>query len=418
MSDNEQIPFLDLSSLHQELEPELLPIFQKSLRTAGFVGGPMVEEFERDFATFCNVSECVGVANGTDAVRFAIIAAGVKSGDIVVTVPNTFIATTEAISQAGARPDFVDIDPRTYCMDVTKLREYLDRQCSVDPQSRKLIHRTLRAPVTGIVPVHLYGQMADMDPILKLATQYNLIVIEDACQAHGAEYFSKNENAWRKAGSMGHAGAFSFYPGKNLGACGEAGAITTNNAAMARTMRMLRDHGQAQKYYHDIEGYNGRLDAIQAGFLTVKLRHLPDWNGKRQAAARRYDQLFASVAGVVTPYCPEGARSVYHLYVIRVADRDALQKSLSKAKIGTAIHYPVPLHLQKAYQHLGYSNGNFPISEEVASQILSMPMFPQLRADHIHRVVREVSQSISLNPARRVATTSPIHVSSQTATLG
>jgi dTDP-4-amino-4,6-dideoxygalactose transaminase len=418
MSDNEQIPFLDLSSLHQELEPELLPIFQKSLRTAGFVGGPMVEEFEREFAIFCSVSHCVGVANGTDAVRFALMAAGVKPGDIVVTVPNTFIATTEAISQAGARPDFVDIDARTYCMDVAKLREFLEQQCSIDPSSKKLIHQRLKAPVSAIVPVHLYGQMADMDPILELASKYNLRVIEDACQAHGAEYYSKKENVWRKAGSMGHAGAFSFYPGKNLGACGEAGAIVTNNASMSRTMRMLRDHGQADKYYHDIEGYNGRLDALQAGFLTVKLRHLADWNSKRKQAARRYDQMFALMGDVVPPYCPEWVRSVYHLYVIRVQDRDALQKSLAEAKIGTAIHYPVPLHFQRAYQHLGYRHGSFPVCEQAASQILSLPMFPQLRGDQIRRVVGEVSKFLSPLPPRATETMSRVPASDPTTTLG
>src|ERR1700682_1480259 len=288
MSNNEQIPFLDLVTLHKDLETELLSTLEDTLRTAGFVGGPKVEEFEREFARFCDASHCVGVASGTDAVRFALTAAGVKPGDVVVTVPNTFIATTEAISQAGARPDFVDIDERTYCMDPRKLQEYLERECSIDAGPGELLHRKIQAPVTAIVPVHIYGQTADMDPILELARRYNLIVVEDACQAHGAEYFSKKADTWRKVGSIGHAAAFSFYPGKNLGACGEAGAVTTNNEAMARTMRMLRDHGQAKKYYHQIEGYNGRLDALQAGFLTVKLRHLAGWNRKRQEVAKRY----------------------------------------------------------------------------------------------------------------------------------
>src|SRR6266403_2214838 len=278
MSTTEQIPFLDLIWVHKELEEELLSTLRDTLRVAGFVGGAKVEEFEREFAKFCDASHCVGVASGTDAVRFALTAAGVKPGDVVVTVPHTFIATTEAISQAGARPDFVDIDERTYCMDPRKLQEYLERECSKDAKTGKLIHRKLQAPVTAVVPVHIYGQTADMDPILDLARKYNLIVVEDACQAHGAEYFSKATNTWHKAGSMGHAAAFSFYPGKNLGACGEAGAITTNNGAMAKTMRILRDHGQAQKYYHQIEGYNGRLDALQAGFLTTKLRYLIEWN--------------------------------------------------------------------------------------------------------------------------------------------
>jgi dTDP-4-amino-4,6-dideoxygalactose transaminase len=395
MSNTEQIPFLDLVTLHKELEEELLSTLRDTLRTAGFVGGPNVEEFEREFARFCDASHCVGVASGTDAVRFALTAAGVKPGDVVVTVPHTFIATTEAISQAGARPDFVDIDERTYCIDPRKLEEYLERHCSVDAKTGKLINRKLQAPVTAVVPVHIYGQMADMDPILDLARKYNLVVVEDACQAHGAEYHSKTANTWRKAGSLGHAAAFSFYPGKNLGACGEAGAVTTNNEAMARTMRILRDHGQAQKYYHQIEGYNGRLDALQAGFLTIKLRHLADWNRKRLEAAKHYDQAFAAVDGVVAPFCPDSARSVYHLYVIRLRERDALQKRLAKSGIGTGIHYPVPLHLQEAYRDLQYPTGSFPICERVASEILSLPMYPQIRTDQIQRVVGEVAAFLS-----------------------
>src|SRR5258706_5422501 len=234
MSTTEQIPFLDLITLHKELEEELLSTLRDTLRVAGFVGGPKVEEFEREFAKFCDASHCVGVASGTDAVRFALTAAGVKSGDIVVTVPHTFIATTEAISQAGARPDFVDINERTYCMDPRKLQKYLEDHFVLDAATGKLIHRKLQAPVTAVVPVHIYGQTADMDPIVDLAHKYNLIVIEDTCQLHGAEYFSRKSNTWRKVGSIGHAAAFSFYPGKNLGACGEAGAVTTNNEAMAR----------------------------------------------------------------------------------------------------------------------------------------------------------------------------------------
>ena len=382
-------------SLHKELEEELLSTLRDTLRVAGFVGGAKVEEFEREFAKFCDASHCVGVASGTDAVRFALTAAGVKPGDVVVTVPHTFIATTEAISQAGGRPDFVDIDGRTYCMDPRKLEEYFERQCSADSKTGRLIHRNLQAPVTAIVPVHIYGQTADMDPILALARKYNLIVVEDACQAHGAEYFSKATNTWKKAGSIGHAAAFSFYPGKNLGACGEAGAITTNNEAMAKTMRILRDHGQAQKYYHQIEGYNGRLDALQAGFLTTKLRYLTEWNRNRQEVAKHYDQAFAAVDGVVAPFCPDSARSVYHLYVIRVRQREALQKHLAQLGIGTGIHYPVPLHLQEAYRHLQYPAGSFPVCERVASEILSLPMYPQLRPDQSRRVINEVAGFLS-----------------------
>jgi dTDP-4-amino-4,6-dideoxygalactose transaminase len=400
-STTEQIPFLDLVTPHKELEEELLSTLRDVLHTAGFVGGPKVEQFEREFAKFCDATHCVAVSSGTDAVRFALTAAGVKPGDIVVTVPHTFIATTEAISQAGARPDFVDIDEQTYCMDPRKLEQYLKNECTVDASTGKLTHRKLHAPVTAIVPVHIYGQTAEMDPILDLAHKYNLIVIEDACQAHGAEYYSKKSKTWRKAGSMGHAAAFSFYPGKNLGACGEAGAITTSDDAMTRTMRMLRDHGQAQKYYHQLEGYNGRLDALQAGFLTTKLRHLADWNRQRQAAAKQYDRALGGIDGVVAPSTPEHTRPVYHLYVVRVSDRDSLQKHLAKSGIGTGIHYPVPLHLQEAYRHLQYPVGSFPVCERIASEILSLPMYPQLRADQIKRVVREVAAFLS--PSRAAA---------------
>src|SRR5438132_2988985 len=253
MTGNGNVPFIDLVTPHLELEEELVSVFRSALKTAGFVGGRMVEDFERDFAQFCGTQHCVGVGSGTDALRFALIAAGVQSGDTVLTVPNTFIATTEAISQAGARPDFVDIDEGTYTMDPEKLRSYLEAQCTRDAQTGRVVSRRTGSPVTAVVPVHLYGQMADMDPILELATRYNLVVIEDACQAHGAEYFSKTENRWRKAGSMGRAAAFSFYPSKNLGACGEAGAITTDDERLARRCQMLRDHGQTEKYRQDTE---------------------------------------------------------------------------------------------------------------------------------------------------------------------
>src|SRR5271167_4195129 len=250
MTQSTKIPFVDLLTPHMELQDELLNVFKSALRTAAFIGGPAVEGFERDFARFCDAKHCVGVSSGTDALRFALIAAGVQQGDIVLTVPMTFIATTEAITQAGARADFVDIDTRTYTMDSEKLRAYLQTRCDLDKATGRLIHRDLRKPVTAVIPVHLYGQSADMDSILELATRYKLIVIEDACQAHGAEYFSKKENRWRKAGSMGQASAFSFYPGKNLGACGEAGAVTTNDEQLARKIHMLRDHGQSKKYFH------------------------------------------------------------------------------------------------------------------------------------------------------------------------
>jgi dTDP-4-amino-4,6-dideoxygalactose transaminase len=357
-----------------------------------------VEDFEKDFAAFCNVSHCAAVSSGTDALRFALMAAGVKPGDVVVTVPNTFIATTEAISQAGAQPEFVDIDERTYNLSVEMLQKFLETQCKPDA-SGKLISLRSGRPVTAIVPVHLYGQTADMDGILSLAAQYNLVVIEDACQAHGAEYFSKKLNRWMKAGSMGRAAAFSFYPGKNLGACGEAGAITTNDPALATAAKMLRDHGQAKKYYHDVEGYNGRMDAIQAGLLSVKLPHLPEWNAARRDHAAEYNRLLAENAAITLPHQPSNSRPVYHLYVIRCADREGMMDQLKKAGIGTGIHYPIPLHLQKAYASLEYPLGSFPVAERIAAEIVSLPMFPQLTAQQQARVATEVLAFTSPHPS-------------------
>jgi len=394
---NQKIPFLDLITVHQELGDELVEVLKTALKSAGFIGGPMVQGFEEEFSRFCEARFCVGLGSGTDALRFALIAAGVKSGDIVITVPNTFIATTEAISQAGARPDFVDIDPKTYTMDPSQLGEYLERRCGWNTKTKQVTHNATGKPITAVVPVHLYGQTADMDPILDLATQYNLKVVEDACQAQGAEYFSQKKNRWCKAGSMGHAAAFSFYPGKNLGACGEAGAMTTNDEQLTHTCRLLRDHGQAKKYFHDIEGYNGRLDAIQAGFLQVKLRHLKQWNDQRREIAERYNKLFAGAEGTVTlPHQPDWARSVFHLYVIQVADRMHLQKQLEEAGIGTGIHYPVALHLTKAYEGLGFRVGDFPVAERSAAHILSLPMFPGLTSDQQERVVVEVLKSLTV----------------------
>src|SRR5579863_836060 len=330
MSNSSNIPFLDLVTPHVELEQELTAVFHKVLRTAGFIGGPMVEAFEADFAKFCDTTYSVAISSGTDALRFALMACGVKEGDVVVTVPNTFIATTEAISQAGALPEFVDIDEQTYNMDPVKLKEYLEKQCEVDSAGRLTSRRSGR-PVTAVIPVHLYGQTADMDPILEMADQYGLVVIEDACQAHGAEYFSRKKAQWMKAGSMGQAAAFSFYPGKNLGACGEAGAVTTNDATLAAKMKMLRDHGQAKKYYHDVEGYNGRLDAIQAGILRAKLPHLAKWNFRRRDHAAEYRRLFTkSDCGINPPFEPSWSKPVYHLYVVRSEDRERLMDHLKK----------------------------------------------------------------------------------------
>jgi dTDP-4-amino-4,6-dideoxygalactose transaminase len=379
VSSDQAVPFLDLIAPHHELRDELTEVFHHVLATAGFIGGPVVEEFEHHFGAFCQAEYSVGVGSGTDALRFALIAAGVCPGDSVITVANTFIATTEAISQAGAVPEFVDVDESSSNMDPAKLREFLDTQCFSDELTGRLISHRTRRPVSAIVPVHLYGQMADMDQILAIANANNLIVIEDACQAHGAEYFSKAETTWKRAGSMGHAAAFSFYPGKNLGACGEAGAVTTNAKHIAQKVKMLRDHGQDRKYYHQMEGYNGRLDALQAGLMTVKLKHLERWNQMRRAKAVRYAELLAPYAGNIDiPQTIANTRSVYHLYVLRANDREALRTRLSECGIGTGIHYPIPLHLQHAYRFLGYRQHDFPVTERLAKQILSLPMFPQL----------------------------------------
>lgn len=386
---NNNIPFLDLIAPHVELKDELTNVFHQALQTAGFIGGPMVEEFENAFAAFCTAKHAIGVNSGTDALRFALTACGVQSGDVVLTVPHTFIATTEAISQAGALPEFIDIDEQTYNMSVEKLQLFLEEQCTRDCAGKLISDRSGR-PVTAIVPVHLYGQMADMDPILELADAFGLVVIEDACQAHGAEYFSRKANRWVKAGSVGSAAAFSFYPGKNLGACGEAGAATTNDGEVARKIRMLRDHGQAQKYYHDIEGYNGRLDAIQAGLLHIKLAYLAQWNALRRERAAEYNRLIAGIDFVTRPYEPSWSRGVYHLYVIRSTDRDGMMKHLKTVGIGTGIHYPVPLHLQKAYSWLNYVAADFPVTSRVAGEIVSLPMFPQLTAKQQERVAGEI----------------------------
>ena len=401
MTKNGKIAFLDLVGVHEQLEKELVPVFQKVLRTAMFIGGPMVEEFERLFAAFCETRFAIGANSGTDALRFALMAAGVREGSSVVTVPNTFIATTEAISQAGAFPEFVDVDERTYNMDPEKLRDFFERQCSRDLEGKLVSLKTGR-PIAAVVPVHLYGQCAEMDAIQEIADRYSLIVIEDACQAHGAEYFSKRDQRWKKVGSIGKAAAFSFYPGKNLGACGEAGIVTTDDEKLAKKIRMIRDHGQAKKYYHDMEGYNGRLDSLQAGILSVKLKYLPSWNQSRRERANKYEELFAAETNIVRPYEPSWSKAVYHLYVVQVENREAVQTSLSEQNIGSGIHYPIPLHLQKAYTSLGYRLGDFPVCERAADRILSLPMFPALEEKDQTQVVHALVQGATRNLAQRV----------------
>src|SRR4030043_812306 len=424
------IPFLDLKTPHQELEEELVGVFRECLQNASFVGGAQVQGFEEEFAQFCETQHCIAVNSGTDALRFALIAAGIGPGDEVITVPNTFIATTEAISQTGATPVFVDIDEKTYNMDPTKLEDYL-KKCrksqgvsrkgltgNSKPESRNEKVRLtpnasrLTAQPKAVLPVHLYGQPVDMDSILEIANKYGLTVIEDACQAHGALYYSEKDKKWKKAGSMGLAAAFSFYPGKNLGACGEGGAVTTNDEKIAQKIRMLRDHGQAKKYYHEFEGENGRLDAIQCGILRIKLKHLPDWNEKRLQNASLYTQLLNTAAPqrrsalvhrthhsspntVITPFIPSWPKPVYHLYIIRTKNRDALQKFLSENGISTGLHYPIPLHLQNAYKNIDLTNGNYPITEKVSNEILSLPMFPNLTSEQIEYVSEKIKSFFS-----------------------
>src|SRR5271157_4277762 len=395
MSDT-HVPFLDLITPHLEMEAELVETFRTALHAAAFIGGKSVQDFENEFAKFCHVKHCIGVGSGTDALRFALIAAGVNSGECVLTVPNTFIATAEAISQAGAHPEFVDIDELTYNLDPEKLREFLETKCDPDQLTGRPVSRRTGRMITAVVPVHLYGQTAAMDRILELAEAWNLIVVEDACQAHGAEYFSDKDKRWKRAGSMGRAAAFSFYPGKNLGACGEAGAVTTSDPDLAQRIRMLRDHGQAEKYYHDIEGYNGRLDAIQAGILQTKLRFLSEWNNQRRKRASGYQELLAQAsAQVILPHEPSWVNAVYHLYVIRSEERDQLRTYLSQFNIGTGIHYPIPLHLLKAYSRLGYREGDFPVSERVARQVLSLPMYPQIKAEQQREVAAKILSFVS-----------------------
>jgi dTDP-4-amino-4,6-dideoxygalactose transaminase len=400
------IPFLDLITPHRELEDELVAVFRDCLRSASFVGGPQVQAFEEEFAQFCETKYCVAVNSGTDALRFALIAAGIGPGDEVITVPNTFIATTEAISQTGASVVFVDIDERTYNMDPNKLEDYLKKCRKSQVASGEGLTRNTNshlAPDTSrltprpkaVIPVHLYGQPADMDSILEIAKRYGLMVIEDACQAHGALYYSKIEGKWKKAGSMGLAAGFSFYPGKNLGACGEGGAVTTNDERIVQKVKMLRDHGQAKKYYHDFEGYNGRLDALQTGILRVKLKHLPEWNEKRRQKAYRYNEMLGQLDSLIWPHEPSWTKGVYHLYIVRVQKREELQKYLSGKGISTGLHYPIPLHLQKAYEGLGYHEGDFPITENVGKEILSLPMFPQLTDGQQDQVVKEIKEFIN-----------------------
>jgi len=371
-----EVPFVDLVAQHALLKEDIMRLVSEALDTAAFVGGAQVAAFEEEFARFIGTPFAVGLSNGTDALRLALEAMGVGQGDLVVTVPNTFIATTEAISQTGAQFDFVDVEPETCLIDANRLERYLQDRFSEGPASRR---------PRAIVPVHLYGQCADMKAVMALARRYELLVLEDAAQAHGATHGGEN------AGQLGNAAAFSFYAAKNLGACGEAGAVTTADARLAERIRLLRDHGQSVKYYHALEGYNARLDAIQAGILRIKMRRLAKWNEARRAIAALYDEAFSSLDWVRPVQVTPANVSCYHLYVIHVPRRDALQAHLQAMGIATGLHYPLPLHLQQCYSHLGYKAGDFPHAERSASTLLSLPMYPELGIDRARRVIDAVA---------------------------
>lgn len=375
VAETQAIPFLDLVTPHRALREELLQVAAKAIDTAGFIGGPMVAAFEAEFAQFCGVKHCLGVGSGTDALRFALAAVGVRNGTSVITVPNSFVATTAAITQAGGHIEFVDVDPATCLMDPNCLESHLRKRFAA---------RTSVPRPVAVVPVHLYGQCADMDAINEIARRYELKVVEDAAQAHGAL------DKGRKAGSLGDVAAFSFYPGKNLGACGEGGAVTTNSQEIADHVALLRDHGRRGKYEHVIEGYNGRLDAIQAGMLSVKLRHLDRANALRRERAAQYDEALADVPWLKTIALRPGSVEVRHLYVIRTTLRDQLRDALADQGIATGIHYPIPLHLQECYKRLGLSEGRFPHAEACCRQALSLPMYPELSREAVYRVVAAI----------------------------
>jgi len=360
------VPFLDLKTQYKTIQSEITSALQNVSDSAAFAGGPFVEKFEKEFASFCQSEFAVGVGSGTDALWVTLMCLGIGKGDEVITTPNTFIATAEAITFCGAKPMFVDIDEQTYNMDF------------------ELLKGVITTKTKAIIPVHLFGQPADMDPIIKIAQEYGLFVIEDACQAHGAEYKG------RRAGSIGHAGCFSFYPGKNLGAYGEAGAVVTNSAELAEKIKRFRDHGQVKKYFHSMIGWNARMDGFQGAVLSVKLKHLSAWNEARIKNAKLYNELLADIDKVKTPIEADYAKHIYHIYAIRTKNRNALMSSLAEKNISCGIHYPIPLHIQEVYRFLGYGLGSFPVVEKCAEEFLSLPMFPELTGDQIKVVVKEI----------------------------
>jgi dTDP-4-amino-4,6-dideoxygalactose transaminase len=367
---NIKVPYLDLKAQYQSIKPEIDAAIARVLDSCQFVLGPEVAAFEQEFAAYCGAAECIALNSGTSALHLALLAAGVGPGDEVITVPFTFVASVSAVTYAGARPVLVDIDPRTFTMDPAAI------EAAITPRTK------------AILPVHLYGQTADMDPIMEIARRHGLIVIEDAAQAHGAKYKG------HPTGSIGDMACFSFYPGKNLGAYGEGGAVTTSNAEYARTIRMLRDWGQDRKYHHVLKGFNYRMEGFQGAILRVKLRHLERWTEARRAVVNLYNQHLAD-SGVETPTEMPWARHVYHVYTLRADDRDGLQASLQADGIQTGIHYPVPAHLQPAYADLGYGRGAFPQAETAAKQVLSLPLYPELSSQAVAEVAGAVKRAVA-----------------------
>lgn len=356
------VPFLDLKSQYAAIKDEIRAAILEVVESCCFAGGPYVKKFETEFASYCRCREAVGVGNGTEALWLALTALGIGPGHEVITVPNTFIATAEAISFCGATPVFVDIEEKTYNM------------------NPELLKRAVTRKTRAILPVHLFGQMADMEPILKIARDHHLYVIEDACQAHGAEYDGK------KAGSVGDVGCFSFYPGKNLGAYGEAGALVTQDSRLAEKLRMLRDHGQRKKYDHADIGWNARMDGIQGAVLSVKLKYLDQWNYSRREHAQMYKSLLADIPELILPWEEPNRKHIYHVFAVRHPDRDRLLADMAGRGITCAIHYPLPIHLQDAYLGMEIKKGDFPLAEKTASEFLSLPMYPELTGEQIEAV--------------------------------
>ena len=374
-----KIPLVDLKAQYAGIKQEIDSAIQRVLDETDFISGNAVAEFETSFAAYCGTRSAVGLANGTDALQLSLLALGIGRGDEVITGVNTFIATSEAISATGARPVFVDNDPHTYTIDTARIEE------KVTPNTK------------AILPIHLYGQPAAMDVINDIAARHHLAVIEDAAQAHGASFRGKT------VGTMGRLACFSFYPGKNLGAYGDAGAIASNDEALANKVRMLANHGRMKKYEHEIEGYNSRLDTLQAAVLSVKLRHLKAWTERRQQHAALYTKLLAGTSSIVTPSVHPDATHVYHLYVVRVQHRDRVQQALKEAGIATGIHYPIPLHLQPAYRYLNIPAGSYPVAERFAGELLSLPMYPELTSDQIAFVCDTLIRACQPNSASKTA---------------